>query len=376
MHLDELASALRELGHEIIVVGPAAIEKGKFGADAGAVAWMKKNLPSAVYEILEFGYSFWDYWRLRKAISVHRPDCLYERYNLFLPSGVWIKRRFHLPMLLEVNAPLLEERHRYSGLSLLGLARWSQDHAWRGADYVLPVTRVLAEKVRQRGVPDSRVVVIPNGVNLRRFAERLDRAEAKRRLGLETSLVLGFAGFVREWHGMEQVIRLIADTKSKRPLHLLLVGDGPARENLESLARSLGVTNRLTVTGVCERDHIAQYLAAFDVALQPSVVDYASPLKLFEYMAMGCAIVAPAKPNIQEILTHERDALLFDPNQPGALRQALERICEDSILRERISRQAAETIHERHFTWENNAQRIVSLFAALGVKDSPSTTRA
>jgi glycosyltransferase involved in cell wall biosynthesis len=92
------------------------------------------------------------------------------------------------------------------------------------------------------------------------------------------------------------------------------VGDGPARAAIESLTESLGIPDRVTVTGIIDRDEVARYVGVFDIALQPDVVEYASPLKLFEYMALGKAIIAPDRANIREILTHGRDALLFDPD--------------------------------------------------------------
>jgi hypothetical protein len=72
------------------------------------------------YELMELGYSLVAYRRMVKAIREHKPDCIYERYNLFLPAGIWAARRYKLPLLLEVNAPILEERSRYDGLSLTG----------------------------------------------------------------------------------------------------------------------------------------------------------------------------------------------------------------------------------------------------------------
>ena len=166
-----------------------------FGADAGVVALLKRFMPRPLYELLELAYSGADYRRLKKAILRHRPDCLYERYNLFLPSGVWARERFRLPLLLEVNAPLLEERATHDGLALERLARWSEQRAWRGADRVLPVTEVLADHVERAGVPRSRIEVVPNGVDREDYERVADREEAKRRLGLEGRLVLGFTGF-------------------------------------------------------------------------------------------------------------------------------------------------------------------------------------
>jgi glycosyltransferase involved in cell wall biosynthesis len=110
---------------------------------------------------------------------------------------------------------------------------------------------------------------------------------------------------------------------------------------------------------------VASYVEAFDVALQPDVVDYASPLKLFEYLALGRAIVAPDKPNIREVLTHEDNALLFPQGDHAAMSAAIERLCQDEALRERLGQHARATINTRSLTWESNAGTIVSLMRQL-----------
>jgi glycosyltransferase involved in cell wall biosynthesis len=371
VHLEELTRALMQLGHEIVLVGPGIIDKEEFGADAGWIASLKKHLPGFLYEILEFAYSFPAFLRLWFAVKTHRPDGIYERYNLFFPSGVWVRKLSRLPLLLEVNAPLLEERARYGGLRLKKLAKWSQDFAWRGADVALPVTDVLAGYLRRAGVPDNRIVVVPNGVDLQKFQSQPSREEAKQRLGLSGKLVLGFTGFVRDWHGLDHVITWMSAYQGRTPLHLLVAGDGPARASLEELARKHGLTHAVTFTGVVSRDDVARHVAAYDIALQPAVVEYASPLKIFEYLVLACAIVAPSMPNIREILVDGENALLFEPSDNSALGRALQRLCDDDALRMRISKGARQTIDDRQLTWIHNAERVVHLFQQLRATHLP-----
>lgn len=365
VHIEEMIHALRAQGHEVIIAAPPSAENEEFGADAGAVALLKRWLPKWFYELAELGYSLVAYRRLAKAIRAHRPDCIYERYNLFLPAGVWAARRYKLPLLLEVNAPILEERSRYDGLSLTRLARWSQAYAWRNADVVLPVTQVLGDIVASYGVDEKRIVVIPNGINGERFESAPDVEAAKRALGLDGRLVLGFTGFVRDWHGLDKVLNLIAADPPDSQRHLLVVGDGPARPALERQARELGIANRVTFTGIVGRDDVARHVAAFDIALQPAVVAYASPLKLFEYLALGKAIVGPAQPNIEEILRQDHNAVLFDPADPDGLAHAVSRLCEDAALRARVAANAQRTIADLELTWGQNASKVIRLFGAL-----------
>jgi len=364
VHIEELVSALRRRGHEVVVIGPPATDREDFGGEDNFVSVLKRYLPRFVYELLELGYSILDYRRVARAIRASRPDAIYERYNLYLPSGVWAHRRFGLPLLLEVNAPLYSERKKYNGISLDSLARWTERYAWCGADFVLPVTEVLAGEVRKVGVPSERIAVIPNGIDPERFAGVPATEDAKAALGLRGRLVLGFVGFMREWHGLERLIDFIAaaDDPSR---HLLLIGDGPARGALEARARQRGIAEQVTFTGLVGRDRIAAHIAAFDIALQPEVVPYASPLKLFEYLALGRAVVAPATPNIMEILSHESNALLFDPQSPSAFDDVVECLCRDPDLRQRLGREAKNTIDRKGLTWDNNAQRVEKLFEML-----------
>jgi glycosyltransferase involved in cell wall biosynthesis len=365
VHISELTHALQSLGHEIVMVGPGGNEKRKMDAGTDSDPSLRDRLPAWLYELLEFGYSGLAFLKLWKAYRAHKPDVLYERYNIFCLSGVWLKRLTGLRMALEVNAPLFEERSTHGDLSLKGLARWTEATAWRAADVCLPVTDVLADYVRAVGVPEHRISVIPNGAGEPFLDGSADGDSVRARHGLDGRLVLGFTGFVRAWHGIDKVIDLLAGDRLPPEAHLLMVGDGPARADLEDQARRLGVSERVTFTGVVQRDAVPHYVAAFDIALQPHVVAYASPLKLIEYLALGRAIVGPATPNIQEILTDGETGLLFEPGNTDAFAEAIVHLANDPVLRKRLGDAALALLQSRDLTWRHNAETVVRLFQAM-----------
>ncbi len=380
VHIEEMITALRGLGHQVHVVAPKTSDGDGMGASVGWVHRLRDRLPKAAYELLELGYSVVAYRHLMKAARDFKPDVLYERCNLFLLAGAMLKRRLRLPMLLEVNSPLTDERQRHGGLGLPGLARWSEGTVWRAADAVLPVTKVLAGMVSQQGgVPPERLVVIANGINEAHFAHAPAPAIAKARLGWEGALVLGFTGFVRDWHGVDRVLQWMATPAAPAHSKLLVVGDGPARADLEQLARTLGIAERVRFTGVVDRERVPEHVAAFDIALQPAVTAYASPLKLFEYLALGKAILAPRLPNILEVLRDGDNALLFDPTTgaqgDASFAQALTALATDEALRQRLALRAKATIAEQGLTWRSNAQRVVALAQAL-VEGRPAMSAA
>lgn len=365
VHIDELVNALEELGHEVLVAGPRPHATAEFGSNGGLLSRLKKGLPRAVSELLELGYNIPAFLRLYRAYRTYRPDAIYERYNLFLLAGLWLRRLTGTPLLLEVNAPLAKERSEVDGLRLQSLAHWCESAVWRGADRALPVTAVLAEHLLRKNVAESRIQVIHNGVSAEFLREPPDPREARRALGIDAECVLGFVGFMRPWHGLDRVIDFLASPECPPNVHVLLVGDGPARPSLEAQARERNVSHRVTFAGLVPRDRIIDYLASFDVALQPDVVPYASPLKLFEYMALAKAIVAPATPNIEEVLTDRQNAVLFDPQDSRSFHKSLTTVCSDAALRKRMGSAARRTIVEGDFTWAGNARRVEQLMSEL-----------
>ncbi len=342
------------------MVEPDSINQKEFGKSANAVQGLRDNLPGFVHEILEFCYSFYDFLKLRKAIKKYKPDCIYERYNLYLPSGIWAKKYYKLPLVLEINSPLYEERKKNNGISIDSLAQWTESYVWKNADHLLPVTQVLADIITEKGISHDKMTVIHNGINAKHFPwPPIVSKEIIQQYKLENKLILGFVGFVREWHRLDKVLDAIA-THPNQNWHLFLVGDGPGREFLEKHAKHLGISDEMTITGIISREKMPQYQSVFDLALQPDVTRYASPLKLFEYMALGKAILAPDMGNIKEILTADKDALLF--NSEDDFKEKLVQLCESEELRKQLGDQAKDTIKGKQFYWLENARKIVEIF--------------
>ncbi len=370
VHLEAMVAAFRAAGHEVLVVGPGLYETASLGGESRLVALLRRRLPGFAVELLELAYSLPAYLRLHRAARGFRPDIIYERANLFFLAGAWLARRTRLPLLLEVNSPLAEERTRHGNLRLHALARACETHVWRAADRVLPVTQALAERIVAAGVARARITIVPNGIHLEDFPAPAEPAAPDPTAPVR----LGFVGFVRDWHGLDRVVRLVAERRDGPPLELVVVGDGPARPGLERLAAELGVAERVRFTGLAARDAVPGLLAGFDIALQPASVDYASPLKVFEYMAAGRAIIAPDQPNLREVLDHERTALLFDPARPEAFAESLQRLIADPALRRRLGAAARAEILRRDLTWAGNARRVAALAEAELSRRSPDAT--
>jgi len=355
VHVEELTNAFIEQGHELKFIAPSLNENSDFGHDGGFVTELKKLLPRALYELLELSYSLWIFIKLVIAIKQFKPEFIYERYNLYQPAGIWASKLFNIPLILEVNAPLVYERKTYSGLSLVKFAKWIENYTWNNATHTLPVTNVLAEHLRKVGVKDENITVIHNGVNQTFIDEML----AKPIDSNKKEIVIGFTGFIHPWHGMDKAIKAIAEHK-KLPLKLICVGDGDILPELKALVEELEIGDKIEFAGLVTRDKVLDYVQQFDIALQPDVTAYASPLKMFEYMAVGSVIIAPSCPNIREILNDDTAMFFEKGNQESfikVLNIAIEQLDNFRGLRENVKNR----VLSEKFVWQKNASRIICI---------------
>src|SRR5579875_3041633 len=361
VHVSAIVEALRARGHVVQVVGPAG---GAEEAVAGrgsrferTIEQVRKLLPRAAYELLELLYNIPAYLRLQSASKAFRPDVIYERYNLFLLAGLWVAGGRAVPLLLEVNSPLASERALFGGLQLKEVGRRCERLLWSRAAVVLPVSHVLAQQVSAVRRTRAGLQVLPNGVNLDHPPAPGAAARLRSRLNIpDGSLVLGFVGFVRSWHGVDWAVEAL--TGLGPDVHLVIVGDGPALEDLLVHAKEHGVESRVHLIGRVAHQATADVMAGFDVALQIAATAYASPLKLIEYMGLGRAILATDQPKISELLVDGCNAVFFVTDSKDRFRAALQRLCADEVLRSRLGEEALRTVRERPLTLSHNAASI------------------
>ena len=366
-----MINGMRTNGHTVVECAPTIQGGDEGGGNPGWVGRLKALLPRQIYELAELGYSWVAYKRLVAAIKSDRPDGIDERYNLYLLAGVWAKRRFGLPLILEVNAPMAIERRQYGGLSWPKIADWAELYVWMNADVVLPVTQVLADYMISKGVKPERIHVIPNAINLDHYQNLPTAESAKASLVLTGRTVVGFTGFVREWDRLDRIVTWMA-SKDNFNLPLLIIGDGPARAEIEHCASSLGIADRLSFTAVVNREQVPALSMAFDIALQTALVPYASPLCLFEYLALGKATVAPDQPNHHEILSNGVNAVLYASDDPQGIENALDALCIDPGMRSKVALAAPLVIQSKALTWSQHARKVVILFSALQTVDLAS----
>jgi glycosyltransferase involved in cell wall biosynthesis len=290
-------------------------------------------------------------------------DVVLERYSLASTPAREAATRRGIPLVLEVNAPLVDEAARYRGLEDVERRRsWERD-VLASADSVIAVSTAVREHVLRAGQDPRRVSVIQNGVDVTEFIEA-EGQDVRARYGLGDATVLGFSGSLKPWHGVAVLLDAFADLPLEAAL--LIVGDGPERARLEQTGRRPGLAGRVFFTGPVAHSRVPAYRAAMDVATAPYAAQedfYFSPLKVAEYLAAGLPIVASAQGDVPAMVGDA--GLLVPPGDPQALASALSRLCAEPEVRRDLAANARARAW--NLDWSRVAARVEEVLRSPGV---------
>ena len=377
IHIDEMVNAFQELGHEVHLVGPA-VGKSNDGNNGknSKFAFFKKIVRGPAYELSELAYNVYGYASLRRAVKSFRPHMIYDRYITYNYSAVAIGRRYNIPTFLEVNAPLAYERdyEEDERLYFKKAAYALERRICSDAYCTVVVSTPLKEYLVSIGVPAEKIMVLPNGVNLNTFSFQEKDPDLLSELGISSrQIVIGFTGILRAWHGIDLLLEAFRKVHEYYPQTLLLlVGDGPIKEEIEAQAERVGCRDALIITGRVPHEKVRKYISLFDIAVSPKATFYASPMKILEYMAMGKPVLAPNTENIKDIIDDKKSGLLFQNKDHASLAENITLLIEDKNMRKKISNNALYKVKTCR-NWRSNAEEIIN-YVSLNVNLFGSTS--
>ncbi len=371
VHILGFAGGLEELGYQVEIVGPPGVRVDRehvatpsTGKKTTVLGWIARHAPQAAFELLEIGYNLAAVPRLWKRCG-DDTALLYERYALYNAAGVLVGKLRGIPTVLELNDISSVDRTRQGKrLAMPWLAAWFERRILHAADGLVVVSGYLRDRLVEAGLPAEKIRVTPNAVERGRFdPEREDGRAVRERWGLGGKTVIGFAGSFAKWHGPDFLVRAFARLAGDVPeAALLLVGDGARRAETEALVRELGLEERVVFTGRVPHGEIPAYVAAMDLGVMPRSNLFGSPMKVFEYMAMGRPAVAPRYIPLEEAVTHGETGLLFPPDDEAALTAALRELVLHPERRRAMGAAARRKVLTQH-QWVHNARVVAELAA-------------
>lgn len=299
---------------------------------------------------------------LDNEIHSFKPDVIYERANYLQLSGVHAAREHGIPHILEINSPLVEERINLGGKTwYLRKASAVERMQVQLTDLNVVVSSTLRDYLMERcNVDGKKFLVVPNGINPSDInVDSKKKQDIIERYGLKGKKVIGFVGSFFKWHGIDLLIRAISELKKISPdISLLIVGEGSIREDLEKLALSLGEGESINFTGSIDHDEIYSYIDVMNITVLPDSHWYGSPIKLFEYGALGKPIIATDNHPVREIIEDGVDGLLTKRTAADLKSKIEILLCNENIRRE-LGENFRRKIFEHH-TWIQVAERILN----------------
>lgn len=298
--------------------------------------------------------------RIKRAIATEKPDLVFCRTHLYLKPCV----DYGIPVVFESHTAGIHHRLRWLG-------RYWKKYVVKATLSQKPILMVaISEALKKHwvslGVPSHKIISAHDGFDDSMFDSNISREKARATLNIKkTGFIVTYTGSLYKNRGIDNVLQLAAIFSSAR---FLVVG-GPTKnkKEYEQLATNRGLKN-IEFTGRVSHKDVPMYLYASDVLLglwssKVRTINYCSPLKIFEYMASGRVIIAQAFPTILEVLRHNHNALLAQPDNVADLRMKL-KYCISNPAISKLGAKARQDAYE-NYSWDKRAKTIMQHFRVL-----------
>ena len=378
-----IAEELRGLGHAVEIhrslgpapAGPKAEEsrevgsRSRRGASVRGAAWFLKAI------LRNAGMSRRDL----EALDRVRPDVVLARQDAYCVSMAEAAARRGVPLVIYADAPVAHEVRRFNPDGRWhppGLVEAIERRGLGRSRAILTISRPSARILGGYGL-EVPIEVAPNGVRPEHFPEIEPAERARRRaaLGIGPGRVLGFQGSFKAFHGIERLRDLMLATADRPDLHWLLIGDGP---DLPALREAVAGRVRASILGRRPPEEVGALLGLVDIAIAPHPIDdgpfYFCPLKILEYAAAGCAVVAGDQGDIASLLDDGRAGVLVRESELSLWEEAIDRLLADDPARIALGHAARRFVMDR-FTWRQAAEKVERVLSGA-IGDDPGVVQA
>lgn len=340
--------------------------------------FVRKYLPQNIKEIL-LNIQFINKLNMGKI----RPDMIYQRHTAASFVGAYLAKKYGVPFILEFNSSevwkmrnwktseklckrMLKTFYNYVFQSRLVAA--VEKYNLKNAAVIVVVSDALKDGLVAQGIPESRILVNPNGVDVEKFRPGIGGEIIRKKLSLEHKKVIGFIGTFGQWHGVEELAKAIvrfyaihADMADK--VRFLLIGDGILMGNVKAILQEGKCLDKVIMPGLIMQQEAPKYLDACDIFVSPHIPNkdgtkfFGSPTKLFEYMAMEKGIVASSLDQISDILEDDVTARLVEPGNICELAERIYELVSNEELAKKLGKNARHEVME-HYTWDKHVKKI------------------
>lgn len=306
--------------------------------------------------------------------------CRQNKYNmLFVRDDTYdgqvalnLKNIYKTPLIYELTDPLEQEWEGYKIEGKKPLFLWYllakvkaelKKRIMKQADLILITTPWFEGALVSMGIPASKLMPFPNGVNPEYFAPR-DGRKVREKYHLNQSNVILYVGVIGKTRKLSMLIdTLVRVKKAHNDAYLVMVGDGTDKRNLEKLAVEMGVRENVIFTGRVPPQDVPDYIAAADICVSPippfKFYQVSSPIKMIEYMAMGKPVVASEEVKEQREVIEENGGGILAPFRAGSFAEAIIELIDNSDKMQDMGQKGAEWVAQNR-TYEILAHKLES----------------
>jgi len=285
-------------------------------------------------------------------------------------AAVAAGRRLNIPVVYEIRAfweDAAVDQGKFSYNSLpYRLYRAFETQVAKRAQAVVTICQGLKKDLLGRGIPEKKIFVVPNAVDLKRFKPLAPDEKLKKKLGLEGVLVVGFIGSFYRFEGLDLLIRAVSRLDKVKAL---LVGSGEKYEELKKMVKDLGLESKILMPGRVPHHEVSRYYSIMDVMVYPRrrerITELVTPLKPLEAMAHGKIVIGSDVGGIKEIIGEGEEAggLLFKAEEVEDLTVKLAQILHNPSYQNELRNKAMNRARKRD--WSIVIKRYVEVYGLI-----------
>ena len=359
----ETVKSFNKLGIETVWAhsGPLRKPEGTKYYEVGYNKFLR-NLP----EIPLLYYNYKSEKELLRIIEIENPDLIYHFQAFFNYKIKNIKEKTGIPVFMQLEGILQWVKSNWGKSYFPDLLRKMEIESWRGVDEFFTVSNFVKNQLNEFGINNDRIHVITSKADTDHFRPDVIGDDIKKDLGLDGTIVT-FLGTFGKWHGIEFLVDTAPKIFNEIPdSKILLIGDGELRGKIDEKIDKLGIRDRVIMPGLVDLNIVPKYLAASDILVSPCIPNEKgefinSPVKIFEYLAMGKPLVASDIGQQKEIIKDGENGLLFKTFDDDEFVAKIKELHNNKELQNKLSLNAREDAI-RNYDWKNNRDIILNVY--------------
>lgn len=371
-HVTEIVRELSRNGHQIDLCVPKLGRKSS-GLNEEANVRIRYIPTITLRGICPLIYLFLSLFCLPWLYLWLRPDIVYIRDIKFTVLPVLLAKIYKIPCVLEVNG-LMDETIKIRKVAAWTFFILDAFHRWnlRKTDHIITVTKgIKKEMVGRYGVGAEKISIITNGVDLKRFRP-VSRREARKKAGLsQVYKYVGFVGGLFPWHGLDQLVKAVPYVLKEEPrARFVIVGSGLMETPLKAMVAQQGLDEAFIFAGSVPFDAVPGYINSFNVCVvffKRVRRDPGDPIKLYEYLACGCPVVASNVVGYGDVVESIGAGISVDSEDPIAMAEAIITLLGNSKEAEKMGRKSFEKARAC-FGWDKKVEETEQLMREVLLK--------